>query len=124
MAKAKAKVSAMDKQKTGNMVLIKLPKPYHLNAPDLYETIDGEPRVDQGEALYLRTGTVISFDAGYWLMHSSFITENLNEPIEVYYDIPGKKVHSIHTKGMFPATVHCISNLAYHANVYSTVWKD
>ena len=121
---AKKTISAMERQKTGNNVLIKLPKPYHLCAPDIYTTVDGEPRVDTGDSLYLRTGTMIEFDAGYWLMPSSFIHENLNESIEVHYDIPGKKIHSIHTSGVFHTSVHCVANIAYHANVYKMTYND
>jgi len=111
----KKKKTDMQKQLTGVMVAIKLPKPYTLTSPDT--TVHSETVF--GESMYFRTGTILTFDSGFWIMPEMFISSNLNEGIEVHYDIPGKKEHSRHTTGYFIATVHCIANLSYHADVYT-----
>jgi hypothetical protein len=108
---------AMEFRKTGRIATVVLPKPFTLGAPTTYTKVDGEEVSHFGDSLYCRTGTVLTFDLGYWIMPDSFVHEHLDEGIEVHYDIPGKKVHSIHTTGTFLASVHCISNLAYHANI-------
>lgn len=116
MAKSK-KLSPMEQMKSNKLCEVKLKKPYVLSAPDKYFRVDGETEetVEFGPSMYCRTGTVLTFDFGYWMMPSSFIEENLNEGIEVQYDIPGKKIHSRHTTGTFITSVHCISNLVYEA---------
>jgi hypothetical protein len=117
MAKLTLKQKAMEHQKIGRIATIVLKKPYVLSSPDTETEVNGETICEFGTSMYCRTGTVLKFDLGFWLMPEYFIQGHLHEIVEVTYDIPGKKSHSIHTKGVFTASVHCISNLAYHANI-------
>jgi hypothetical protein len=120
MAKPKKSLSPMEQMKSNQLCEAKLKKPYTLSAPDIYtENPDDADAnwVEFGASMYCRTGTVLTFDFGYWLMPSSFIQENLNEGLEVHYDIPGKKIHSRHTTGTFITSIHSISNLVYETTV-------
>ena len=107
----------------GKKARIVLEKPYTLSSPDTTQVIDGESVSSFGECTYFRTGTVLIFDLSYWEMSDSEILQFLNEDVQVTFDIPGKKVHSIHSIGTFIASVHSISNLRYHAKLSHPNWR-
>lgn len=105
----------MELRETGVTCKVILPKPYTFWSPEVHSIVNGEDSYTEGPTLYCKTGTIITFDRGFWMMEHSFVDANLNESVTIHYDMPGNKLHSRHNIGEFVTSVHRISNLIYHA---------